>query len=346
VPDRLAVLLPRNYKGATGVLNITSEPTLSEQPLRALLTDNTAFAKAFGATTTFVSSDPLFNLLPTHAVAPYACVINASTAFRALVAVHAYDTSALLPMNEAEAAEVCKILLSRAGFELSDAQAPPFTSPLLLSGDGIDDEALEKLNDSLGVFGRYLHPHRNPTGRLALAYPISFGMDGGLIVGVDGRMIACFTSILPVEEERQFLEEYGFEREPDLHETGAGDSVATLVTLFNTISPEVVVAPYLQGGEKDRREFRQLAGTIFIGIASRLIGNILVRTNHTNMAGVDVDVLARLFTDIAQEAVSQARRTFKTLPKPAFVVVEKWGIGCAIWSPRGSFFSGENGLVE
>ncbi|MGD0014521.1 MAG: hypothetical protein ABSD56_08870 [Bryobacteraceae bacterium] len=338
VEDRLAVLLPRNYHGTAGVLNITSEPALSEEPLRELLRENSSFSRAFRATTTFVSADPLFNLLKTHAVVPYACLINASTAFRTLVAAHAYDTSALLPMNDAEAQEVCKLLLSRAGFELNDTQAPPFHSPLTLAGDGIDQPALDSLNNSLTLFGRYNHPHRDLSGRLALAYPISFGRDGGLTVGVDGGMVACFTSILPPREEQQFFNEYGFECEEILHETGAGDGVATLIAVFNTVSPEALVAPHLLGAEQDRREFKQLAGTIFVAVASRLIGNILVRTNHTNLAGVDVNALARLFNDVAQQAVQQARCVFKRLPEPAFTIIEKWGIRCLVWSPRGGFF--------
>ena len=45
MPDRLAVLLPRFYGGSAGTLNITSEPALSEQPLRVLLTENPVFCQ-------------------------------------------------------------------------------------------------------------------------------------------------------------------------------------------------------------------------------------------------------------------------------------------------------------
>ena len=273
-----------------------------------------------------------------HAVAPYTCIINASTAFRAFTAVHSYDTSALLPMNEAEAAEVCKILISRAGVALSDSEAQPFPSPLALSGDGIDNSSLNRLNESLGLFGRYNHPHRDPGGQLSLAYPISFGLDGGLIIGVNGRMIACFTSILSPSGEERLFEEYGFDREEGLHESGAGDSVAALVALFNTISPEIVTDPYFRGAERDRKDFRHLTGTIFVGILSRIVGNILVRTKHTNMAGLNEDMLGRLFADVAQQAVEQARILYRTLPQPVFTVVEKWGIRSVLWSPSGSFF--------
>jgi hypothetical protein len=333
--DRLAVLLPRYYHSHEGVLDITSLPTKSEVALNKLLDGNASFEGAFRATTTFVSAEPLFDLLATHALVPYTNLINASTAFRPSVADRAYGTAAVLPMNDQEVAEVCKLLLCHAGSELNETEAPPFPSPLDIALNGIDEPALESLNESLRLFARYILPHAHPSGRLSLPYPISFGRDGGLVVGVNGAMVACFTSILPELQERQFFSEYKLEYEEDLHETGAGDAVATLIAVFNTVSPDVVVAPFLLGEEKNRIDFIQLAGTIFVAVSSRLIGNILVRSNHTNLAGVDVDALARVFRDAAQEAVLAARRVFKDLPmKPSFTTIEKWGIRCLVWSPR------------
>ncbi len=181
MPDRFAAHLPYEHAGSHGIMAITSEPKQTYESLLALLSANAQFGKAFSSATCFVSSDPFFQILPTHAMAPYAYFINASTAFRGLVAVNAYGYNALLPMNQGEAGEVCKLMLSRArGTELDKTETPRLPSPLTIKGDGIDPSALEILDNSIDMFSRH-NPFFQHAEGFSFACPISFGSEGGLV---------------------------------------------------------------------------------------------------------------------------------------------------------------------
>lgn len=344
LPDRHAILLPYEREGQRGILSITSEPALTSPALRELARENEQFAKALSSSNCFVSADPLFELLPSHAVPPYAMVVNAATALRALVALQAYNTCALLPMNDGEAGEVCRLMLSRAcSTELTDTQAPRFPSPLSLSDDSIDAQALKTLDASLDMFARYNPPFRNAHG-LGFACPISFGREGGLIIGTNHRVVACFSSILSAEGERKLFDEYGFPWLDKLHETGAGDSVAAVNSLFNTVLPDTLILPLLEGRETANRDLLSLADALFVSTLGRLVGNLLIRTTMTNLTGVNIDALSRLLDDAASECVKLARKLVKLLPNPTFGALEKWGIRFAVWTPRQVIFP--NGTIS
>ncbi len=334
IPDRFAVLVPYEHTDRHGTMAITSEPKQTYESLVALLSNNAQFGKAFRSATCFVSSDPFFQVLPSHALAPYAYVINASTAFRGLVAVSAYGNNALLPMNQGEAGEVCKLMLSRArGTELDQTQTPRFPSPLNIQEDGIDPNALGVLDSSIDLFSRH-NPFFQQAEGFSFACPISFGAEGGLIVGMNKEPIACFTSILSEKGEQYLFNQYLFPRSEQIQETGAGDSVAAIVALFNTISPEVLIIPYLEGKEKNHKGLRHLASTVFVSCLSRIIGNLLVRTSRTNLTHIEVNPLGNLIRDVAEESVKLARDCVKLLPDPVFGVMEKWDIKVAMWVPR------------
>jgi hypothetical protein len=334
MPDRFGIHIPYERGGGHGTFGIISQPEESYEPLRTLLDNNAQFAKAFLSATSFVSSDPFFHLFPTHAMLPYAYVINASTAFRALVAVNAYGTNALLPMNKGEAGEVCKLMLSRAhGTELEHTETPRFPSPLTIKEDGIDPDSLKTLDSSIDLLSRYNPFFRHAEG-LSFACPISFDRDGGLIIGMNKEAVACFTSVLGEKGEQHLFDEYSFSKSEQIHETGAGDSVAAIVALFNTVSPEVLIAPHLEGREKTHKELCHLASTVFVSCLSRIVGNLLIRTSRTNLTHIQVDLLANLIQDVAEESVKLARKCVRLLPEPVFGVIEKWDIKVAMWVPR------------
>lgn len=334
LPDRFAIHLPYEQGPKQGTFSITSEPKQTYESLLNLLGQNAQFGRAFRSATCFVSSDPFFQLLPSHAMAPYCYIINSSTAFRSLVAVSAYGYNALLPMNECEAGEVCKLMLSRAlGIELDQTEKPSFPSPLALSGDGIDDKALRVLDSAIDVFSRY-NPFFKQARGLAFACPISFGPAGGLVVGMNKEPIACFSSILSEKGEQCLFNEYAFPKSEQIHETGAGDSVAAVLALFNTISPELLINPHLKGREKDHRDLRHLASTVFVSCLSRIVGNILVRTHRTNLTHVKIESLGKVIRDAAEQSVELARNCVKELSKPSFGVIEKWGIQFVMWVPH------------
>lgn len=337
IPDRFAVHVPYEHAGRRGIMAITSEPKETCESLLALLGKNALFGRAFRSATCFVSSDSFFQIFPSHAMAPYAYVINASTAFRGQAAISAYGNNALLPMNKEEAGEVCKLMLSRArGTELDKTETPKFPSPLTINEGIIHPSALETLDSSIDLFSRH-NPFFQQAEGFSFACPISFGSDGGLIIGMNREPIACFTSILSEDGEQSLFDQYSFPRSKQIQETGAGDSVAAVVALFNTVSPGVLIAPHLKGSEKNHRDLQHLASTVFVSCLSRIVGNLLIRTPLTNMANIKTDSLRSLIQDVAAESVGLARNCVKLLPEPTSGVIGKWGIKVAMWVPRRVF---------
>jgi len=331
MPDRSAVHLPYEYSDRRGVMAITSEPMQTSEFLHKLIADSERFARTFRSATCFVSSDPFFQMLPSHALAPYAYVINSSPALRALVAVSAYGTNALLPMNQGEAREVCKLMLSRArGTELDQTETPRFPSPLTIKEDAIDPTSLGILDSSIDMFSRY-NPFFQRAEGFSFACPISFGPEGGLIIGMNKGPIACFTSTLSKQGEKRLFDEYSFPVSEEIHKTGAGDSVAAVVALFNTVSPEVLIVPYLEGKETHNRDLKHLASTIFVSCLSRILGNLQIRTAKTNLTHLKIESLVSLIEDVAKESVAHARKNLKLLSDSVFGVIEKWDIKVALW---------------
>lgn len=334
IKDRFAIHLPYKHADREGIMAITSEPEETYEAVCKLLKANEPFEKAFKSATCFISADPFFQVLSSHAFSPYAYVINASTAFRALVAVSAYGNNALLPMNEKEAGDVCKLMLSRGrGTELDQTEAPSFPSPLTLKEDEIDPEMLKTLDNSIDMFSRH-NPFFQHAEGFSFACPISFGEYGGLIIGMNKVPIACFSTIPSKEGEQRLFKEYSFPSSADIQETGAGDAVATVVALFNTVSPEMLIESYLEGKEKEHSDLRQLASTLFVSCLSRIVGNLIVRTSRTNLTHIQIDPLTEVIRDVAVESVKLARNSVRLLSVPTFGVIEKWGIKVAMWMPR------------
>ena len=334
MPDRFAIHLPYDHANRQGIMVISSEPEETYEALRELLKENDRFERAFKSATCFISADPFFQLFHSHAFPPYIYVINASTAFRGLVAVSAYGNTALLPMNQGEAGEVCKLMLSRArGTELDQTETPRFPSPLTIKEDGIDPNMLKILDNSIDMFSRH-NPFFQHTEGLSFSCPISFGREGGLIIGMNKEPIACFSTIPSREGEQRLFEEYAFPISTEIHDTGAGDVVATVVALFNTVSPELLIEPYLEGKEKDHSDLRQLASTLFVNCLSRVAGCLLIRTPSTNLTHIQIDPLRRLLGDVGEESVNLARKCVKLLPDVVFGVIEKWDIKVAMWVPH------------
>ena len=149
--DRYSIQMPwTGEDGCSGTLAITSEPKRSHVALVGLLSEAAVFRQLFRQANCFVSSDPLFELIQQYGQPPFAYVINASTAFRSLVAVSSYGTHALLPMNQGEASQVCKLLLQRGqGTDLDQTETPRFPSPFSLVESEVDRDALKSLTRPL-----------------------------------------------------------------------------------------------------------------------------------------------------------------------------------------------------
>jgi hypothetical protein len=343
--DRYSIQMPwRGEDGCSGTLAITSEPQRSHIALVRLLSEDAVFRQLFRQANCFVSSDPLFELIQQYGQPPFAYVINASTAFRALVAVSSYGTHALLPMNQGEASQVCKLLLQRGqGTDLDQTETPLFPSPFSLVESGVDHDALKVLDQTLEKFTRYNLMHRAPNGT-AFVCPISFGAEGGLIVGTDIQTVACFTSV-PNEEGRAAIASSFSDIEKPIDgiyfEVGAGDSVAAVLTLFNTVDPGVLIDAVATERAKKHRALMSLARTVFVSVLSRIVGELLLRTRKTYLANVSSRSVGLLLQEVAEKSFRAAERVVRHLPNEGYTEIEGWGIQVVVWQLGQIAYPGE-----
>ncbi len=335
MPDRFAIQLPCN-KGKQNRMSITSEPARSPRALQKLIESDPAFAEAFRNMSCIVTADPIFLELARYAQPPYACIINSSTAFRPLVAAEAYGRTVILCQNKKEAQDVLRLLMVRlTQKELGDTEGLPFTSPVNSTGDGIDGAHLAALDNALYQFKKANPVYEHPES-LSFDYPITFDADGGLIIGAGKSHFAVFTTILSEVGERSLLDEFAdpaTTMRDRKNEVGAGDVVASCVALWNTVDPSEIVKSKMRGDQSRFAELVELSGTIFVSVLSRVLGNLLVRTQETHLSNISPEKFAALADAVAAEAVRLADRTWKDLHKPAFGVIDRWGIKAVIWHP-------------
>lgn len=336
IPDRVAAQMPWEFRGEKGTFGMATEPLRTGDVLTKLLREREDLRALFGSGHCFVATEPLFEQMQ-DVKPPYAKIINASTAFRPLVASTAYGTTTVLPMNQGEAGDVGRLLRQRGNEkELRHVQRLPLPSPLSSGGRDIDMEALRELDGSLSELSAYNGPFRWPD-RAAYAYPITFGKDGGLIVGTGtGRYapLACFTSTPAPEKERELIDAFGDPARitmDGIFEMGAGDASASVVTLFNALDPAEFIAPHLEGRERENHELQSVAGTVFVGLLSRIAGNFLVRTKECNWSSIRTEAFPQLLAAVAAEALAVARTTVKKLHQPIIAEAPRWGMQVVLW---------------
>jgi len=334
-PDRWALQFPYNTPEKSGTMTIATEPlVLSDSLIRALKSDP-SFARKFRNGSIYIGTEPLFGATKSYGGIPRVEIINASTSLRPQVAIEAYGTPTVLPMNAGEASHVCQLMLAKGwSSEIDKTPAPPFPSPLTTTGDKIDMESLHHLDESITLYLRYNQLMQKINGIGGFGCPISFGAEGGLIIGYGGQSIACFSSTPGRGAgESALLNEFAIPDRvtPELYDVGAGDSVAATVALFNSVDPNAFIVPLLKGNEVSNRQLLLLASTIFVSVFGRVIGNFQVRTQHTYLENLDPAKFPDLLRAVAEESLKLARVMFKRLPNPTIGEISRWNIHVVVW---------------
>ncbi len=337
--DRFAIQAPWQDAGKKGTLAITSEPKRTGDALVALANGDAAFANACQSATCFVSSDPLYDHLGKVTQPPYTYLLNASSAFRTFAATESYAQSVLLPMNNDEAGEVSRVLLQRKlAEELSAIERPPFPSPFKPNGKDVDPDALAVLDRSTEMLATYI-PLKRYVGRLGIASPITFGKEGGMVVGTGHEEVVCFTTTPHPDRELQLLEEFGdptLVERTRLLEVGAGDSAATINMFFATVDPAIFLHPHLIGREREDRTLLDIATTMFVSVLSRIGGNFVVRNQQTNWSNIKTNAFLPLFQATAKGALAAARTMMLRYKSDQIAQgeIKRWGIQVLVWKLR------------
>lgn len=339
LPDREAVLLPYVQGNAEGTMALTSEGVKTGPAVEALLREKPKFAEAFKRAACVVTTDWIGGVMERHGNPNAAFVVNPSSAFRSTIALKSCESKAIIAMNRGEAGEVILLRRTTAGLSLEDAgkieyEFPP--SPFDTTGTKINDEAFGGIARCLEMFVRRNPLFRGPNG-FNVVCPFTFDEFGGMIVGTGKNDFACFTSIPTPEAGEALLREYC---DPDyvlrdrIYVTGAGDSNAAVVALFNTIAPLFLFNGHLHGRESSNRELIELASTIFVSVLQRLIGCMVIHTSQTYLNNAKGERLAELIESVAVEALSLARELLHKTAEPVFRKIERWGIDAIVWTPR------------
>ena len=338
--DRYAIQFPWESGAQRGYLSITSEPDSLLPALQTLIAQNHSFANSLYHSTCVITSDAIGPVMDQVQGKP-AYIINPSSQKRPPVAIETAHRPAILPMNHKEAQHVLHIMLAQAqNEELHNVKAPVFPSPITPSGRHIDHESLQVLDNSLGLYRRYDPPYAklNDVGfsEIGFSSVITFGEEGGVIhgVGTGNNSFYCFTSI-PDEEGRNRIDRYT-ERNRfcrNGHDVGCGDSVAATITLFNAVNPSPLIAEFMQGNEAKHATFSDLAATVFVSAASRVLGYLLFRTTNTYIDNIKPEKLLKLLQDLANSCVKLTRQIVKKTDEPSFGILPLFGIRCVTWIP-------------
>lgn len=347
VPDRFAIQVPWKEGPSDGTLAFTSSPKKTGDALAKLAEESEKFRASFKSATTILSSDPIWDQVTQLGTPPNTYMVNASSAFRSLVASVSYGRTVVLPMNNGEAADVNRLLTQQKyNEELDKIERPSFPTPLKPNGIDIDIDSVKQLDESLRIFRSYI-PFVRHTDRIAFASPITFGADGGILVGTGEEDIVCFTTVPHPEKEERLLEEFGDSSQIDMdrrYEVGAGDAAATIFTLFESIDPLIFIEPFAEDREKTDQLLLDLASTIYVNVLARIAGNFLTRTQKTNWVNIAPDKFRPLFEEAAKESLEVARNTKARFQQgPVSHSLDRWGIQVLTWK-LGKVSSQENFL--
>jgi hypothetical protein len=340
VPDRISIQMPWVDGSDGGDFALTTEPIETGRILDAMNGSRSDIHQLFQSASGFISSDPLFEQIGKHGNPRnrFFYMNNASTAFRSMVANMAYGKDVILPMNMKEAVDVARVFEQRgAEVEAHNIKDIPFPSPIASNGHDVDPQSLKDLDHALWLMRQYNPPHP-AFGGITFNYPITFGGEGGLVVGSgDHQHLACFTSCVHADHERELLEKHG-----DASQTvwagkpldmGAGDASATVIALFNTVSPSEFIIPHMAGKESSRTDLLQAANTIFVSALSRIVGAFLIRTKKTHWANIDLERLGDLLNVVGLHALMLARDVIRPASQPyRSGTLEPWGIRTVTWS--------------
>lgn len=339
VSDRISIQMPWEDGSEGGDFSLTTEPVETGRVLDVMNGTQQEIRALFKSARGFVSSDPLFDQIGKYGDPHnrFFYMNNASTAFRSMVANIAYGKDVLLPMNMKEAVDVARVFEQRgAEREAHEIKKLPFPSPIAANGHDVDQHALKDLDHALWLMRQYNPPHPG-FGGISFNYPITFGAEGGLVVGSgDHQHLVCFTSSVHSDREKTLLQNYGDSSETMWSDNpldmGAGDASATIVALFNTINPAEFILPHMQGRESSRAELMQAATTIFVSAASRIVGAFLIRTKRTHWANIDLARFGDLLDEVGKHALAFARNVVRPATEPYCVgTLEPWGIHAVTW---------------
>lgn len=340
IPDRLSIQMPWQDGNEGGDFALTTEPLETGRVLDVMNGSNAEIRRLFQSARGFISSDPLFDQIGKYGNPrnKYFYMNNASTAFRSMVANMSYGKDVYLPMNMKEAVDVARVFEQRgAEREAHEIKDLPFPSPIAANGHDVDIRSLTELDHALWLMRQYNPPHPG-FGGVSFNYPITFGAEGGLVAGSgDHQHLMCFTSCVRPDRECALIERYGDSSETVWSDKpldmGAGDAAATIVALFNTVSPSEFILPHMEGRESARADLMQASMTVFVSAASRIAGAFLIRTKKTHWANIDISQFGDLFDEIGRHSLAVARDAIRSTSRPYHHgMLQPWGMGAVTWS--------------
>jgi len=338
IANRQALQFPFFDNGEEGTFGINSTPQPVADAVNLLLQENEDFRKRFRDVTSFVSSDPLYQLLDggQNTDRPYSTTINPPTALRPDVATASYGRNSILPMNSSEARDFYQVVLAKLeDSELSDVEEPHFPSPFTTDGHNIDPENLFVLDTSLTKLTACNPPYKSPVNPVGFAYPITLGKRGGMLVGSGREHIVSFTTAPSQDKEKMLIDRYGgtdvLNTEEKPFEMGAGDAAAAFIAIFNEVDPIKYISPHMEGEEKDDIDIQEISRIAFVSIGARIVGNFLVRTEKCHWANIRPGEFKNLLDDVGKQALTVARAASQKMYKPNLMEVPPYGIRTLLW---------------
>ena len=115
------------------------------------------------------------------------------------------------------------------------------------------------------------------------------------------------------------------------HTMGAGDSVATVLSLSHIWDLEEMMKRHAKKEHARDPRFFETAAMVFVSLMSRVAGDILYHSSRCDWSSIPPPVFRELVGKTAEKSLDKAMDLWKGLPSPQSTKDPEWDICIAAW---------------
>lgn len=325
---------PTGVQGETGTMGIGT-------PMHSTIREMEQYFPDIARANHVLTSESLTPLVNTQKLREqYQEFQNASSAFRQQCAIESYNhvlnNGHFIPIitnNDAEMKEYVASLQKRRSAPNSGPSTLSFSAPF----DAERQLNMATVSDVSSSFEQYF-TCITPKSYNKLSFPVcvSCGSQGGYHVACtqSGERVIVFSSIPHSEGATKILAPLGGNSEIQLskqHTMGAGDSVATVLSLSQIWDTEGMMRQFARKTDPLDPQFIETATIIFVSMLSRVAGELLFHSNKCDWSSVQKNEMQHYIQVTAAKSLDMAQSMWKGLPSPQTARDADWNIDVAMW---------------
>lgn len=265
---------------------------------------------------------------------------NPSTAFRAQCALESYNHVLnrgrhipIITMNDAEMVEYVMSLEKRRAAPTSQDQALSFSSPFD-KDHNVSHPTIDSVSSSFQRYFACVTP--KPYDSLNFPVSVSCGHRGGYHIACNskGDRYVIFSSTPSNTGSEKMLSVIGSNDDIAIdkqHVMGAGDAVASILSLTHLWDTEAVVRRYATSSCPLDDRFIETATMIFVSLLSRVAGEVVFHSDRCDWSSIPPDVFPHLIAKTAEKSLQSALHVWGRNGAPQKTQEHEWEIDIALW---------------